>query len=86
MIGSTNGRGKKNLSDEPVAFAQNQRDEVRDLHDLAGALAAQPGMKQQTFIASGVMTKGNGDTSLTPELHGTLSCGGVRQVRAIPAC
>ena len=52
LIGSTNGRGKKNLSDEPVAFAQNQRDEVRDLHDLAGALAAQPGMKQQTFIAS----------------------------------
>ena len=40
LIGSTNGRGKKNLSDEPVAFAQNQRDEVRDLHDLAGALGA----------------------------------------------
>ena len=59
-----------------VAFAQNQRDEVRDLHDLAGALGAQPGMKQQTFIASGVMTKGNGETSLTPELQGTLSCGG----------
>ena len=52
LIGSTNGRGKKNLSDEPVAFAQNQRDEVRDLHDRAGALGAQPGMKQQTFIAS----------------------------------
>ena len=52
MIGSTNGRGKKNLSDEPVAFAQNQRDEVRDLHNIAGALGAQPGMKQQTFIAS----------------------------------
>lgn len=43
---------KKNLSDEPVAFAQNQRDEVRDLHNIAGALGAQPGMKQQTFIAS----------------------------------
>ena len=51
-IGSTNGRGKKNLSDEPVAFAQNQRDEVRDLHNIAGALGAQPGMQQQTFIAS----------------------------------
>ncbi len=34
-----------------VAFAQNQRDEVRDLEDKAGALAAQPGMKQQTYIA-----------------------------------
>ena len=52
LIGSTNGRGKKNLSDEPVAFAQNQRDEVRDLHNIASALGAQPGMKQQTFIAS----------------------------------
>ena len=37
---------------QPVAFAANQRDEVRDLHDVAGALGAQPGMKQQTFIAS----------------------------------
>jgi len=26
---------------------------VRDLHDVAGALASQPGMKQQTFIAAG---------------------------------
>ena len=52
LIGLQNGREKKNLSDEPVAFAQNQRDEVRDLHNIAGALGAQPGMKQQTFIAS----------------------------------
>lgn len=52
LIGSTNGGRKKNLSDEPVAFAQNQRDEVRDLHNIAGALGAQPGTKQQTFIAS----------------------------------
>ena len=34
-----------------MAFAANQRDEVRDLHDVAGALQAQPGMKQQTFVA-----------------------------------
>ena len=52
LICSTNDRGKKNPSDEPVAFAQNQRDEVRDLHNIASALGAQPGMKQQTFIAS----------------------------------
>ena len=52
LICSTNSRGKKNPSDEPVAFAQNQRDEVRDLHNIASALGAQPGMKQQTFIAS----------------------------------
>jgi hypothetical protein len=37
----------------PIAFATNQRDEVRDLHDVAGALGSQPGMKQQTFIAAG---------------------------------
>jgi DNA (cytosine-5)-methyltransferase 1 len=35
-----------------TAFAANQRDEVRDLHDVAGAIQAQPGMKQQTFIAA----------------------------------
>jgi len=36
-----------------VAFACNQRDEVRDLEDCAGALQAQPGMKQQTFCIQG---------------------------------
>ena len=39
------------LTEGNIAFAANQRDEVRDLHDVAGALGAQPGMKQQTFIA-----------------------------------
>ena len=33
-----------------VAFAENQRDEVRDLHDISCAIQAQPGMKQQTFV------------------------------------
>ncbi len=33
-----------------IAFTQNQRDEVRDLNDLSGALAAEPGMKQQTYV------------------------------------
>jgi DNA (cytosine-5)-methyltransferase 1 len=32
-----------------VAFAQNQRDELRTM-DIAGALAAEPGMKQTTYI------------------------------------
>jgi DNA (cytosine-5)-methyltransferase 1 len=35
-----------------IAFTCNQRDEVRDLHDVSAAVQAQPGMKQQTFIAS----------------------------------
>ena len=39
------------LTEGNIAFAANQRDEVRDLHDVAGALGAQPGMKQQTFLA-----------------------------------
>lgn len=36
-----------------VAFAQNTRDEVRVQGDgtISGALAAQPGMKQQTYVA-----------------------------------
>lgn len=36
-----------------VCFAQNQRNEVRDLHNVAGSLAAEPGMKQQTFCIQG---------------------------------
>jgi len=34
-----------------VAFTQNQRDEVREV-GVVGALAAEPGMKQQTFLAT----------------------------------
>ncbi|MBQ9007947.1 MAG: DNA cytosine methyltransferase, partial [Clostridia bacterium] len=40
---------------EPMAFTQNQRDEVRDLEGRSGALQAQPGMKQQTFVLQGSM-------------------------------
>jgi len=38
-----------------IAFACNQRDEVRDLGDIASALQAQPGMKQQMFYIQGSM-------------------------------
>lgn len=38
-----------------VAFAQNQRDEVRELGDKSGALAAEPGTKQQTYVLQGSM-------------------------------
>ncbi len=42
-----------------IAFAQNQRDEVRDLNDVAGALAAEPGIKQQTYLAvAATLTQG----------------------------
>ena len=48
----------------PMAFACNQRDEVRDLNNVAGAIQAQPGMKQQTFLA--VPPKRNTSNCLTP--------------------
>ena len=34
---------------QAVAFAQNQRNEVREM-EVAGTLAAEPGMKQQTYL------------------------------------
>ena len=68
---------------QPMAFAANQRDEVRDLHDKAGSLGAQPGMKQQTFIA-GIVAKGNGDCFLSPERHTTLSAGGGQAGQGYP--
>jgi DNA (cytosine-5)-methyltransferase 1 len=40
-----------------VAFAQNQRDELREMA-IAGALAAQPGMKQQTYLMQAVAIQG----------------------------
>ena len=69
---------------QPIAFAANQRDEVRDLHDVAGVLGAQPGMKQQTFIAEGVVAKGNSDCFLTPERHTSLSAGGGQAGQGYP--
>ena len=57
-----------------IAFAKNQRDEVRDLHGIAGSLAAQPGMKQQTFVAFTNRGKVSGDTAetLRAESHGAI--------------
>lgn len=67
-----------------TAFATNQRDEVRDLHDVAAALTAQPGMKQQTFVA-GITAKGNGDCFLSEERHTSLSGGGGMPGQGYPA-
>ena len=38
-----------------VDFAQNQRDEVRNLGGKSGCLATEPGMKQQTYVLQGSM-------------------------------
>ena len=62
-----------------MAFAANQRDEVRDLHDVAGALQAQPGIKQQTFVAGFSAGAGAGagsigyNESVAPTLKGSPS-------------
>ncbi len=66
-----------------TAFTANQRDEVRDLHDVAGALSAQSGVKQQTYVA-GIVSKGNGDCFLTPERHTSLSGGGGQAGQGYP--
>ena len=115
------------IAPTPIAFSANQRDEIRDLHDVAGALGAQPGMKQQTFIAqepnclngwdtqqsrvftpegvaptlagadgnggrnpagllfaAGVVSKGDGDCFLTPEVHTSLTKGGGQAGQGYP--
>ena len=62
-----------------IAFTANQRDEVRDLHDVAGTLSAEPGMKQQTFVAgfcAGAGAKAGSigySEQITPTLKGTAS-------------
>ena len=67
-----------------IAFAANQRDEGRDLHDVACALGAQPGMKQQTFVAGGVVSKGHGECFLAEDIHTSLSTGGGQAGQGYP--
>ena len=62
---------------QPIAFAQNQRDEVRELA-VAGALAAEPGMKQQTYIAFNARQ----DPDSWPERVGPLDTDGGTQAVA----
>ena len=62
----------------PTIFAANQRDEVRDLHDVAAALGAQPGMKQQTFVAQPLLClndHGGQRMDITEEMVPTLRAG-----------
>ena len=65
----SNHGGVAIVEKEPVAFTQNQRNEVRDLGEQAGALSAQPGMKQQTHVVS---TNSNGIEFFTPSV--TTEC------------
>jgi DNA (cytosine-5)-methyltransferase 1 len=72
---TSNGDAHSGYRDEhglvPVAFAQNQRDEVRMMH-VAGALAAEPGMKQQTYIAQPAI-------AWSEELTASVDCAGTIQ-------
>lgn len=86
MVGRTDGNGPQgdglnselsftlNTSDRhAVAFAQNTRDEVRIFQDdgsVVGALSAQPGMKQTSYVC---MTDTQPNTSISDETCGTLS-------------
>ena len=47
----------------PMAFTQNQREEVRDLGDKAGSLAAEPGMHQRTYVIQNA-TRGKSQNGL----------------------
>jgi DNA (cytosine-5)-methyltransferase 1 len=55
---TADGPGSRRI--EQIVFAQNQRDEVRVLNDLAGAINAEPGMKQETYVAKTAFTESNG--------------------------
>jgi DNA (cytosine-5)-methyltransferase 1 len=49
-----------------IAFAQNQRDEVR-LLSVAGAIAAEPGIKQQTYVADTLTSNGDAHSGYRDE-------------------
>ena len=66
-----------------MAFTQNQRDEVRDLNEIAGALCTSPGTKQQTYVA-GVVSKGDGTCFLTEDTHTSLTGGGGQAGQGYP--
>jgi DNA (cytosine-5)-methyltransferase 1 len=55
-------------------FQQNTRDEVRWIGgdgQIAGALAAEPGMKQQNYVVA-FSQAGNGEITISGELAGTI--------------
>lgn len=58
-----------------VAFTQNQREEVRDLEDIATAIQAESGTHQQTYVATCI---GNGQADIashiSEDVSQTLNC------------
>jgi hypothetical protein len=54
-----------------MAFTQNQRDEVREV-EVPGALAAEPGMKQQTYLFTSYAEASRVKTCPSPESEPAL--------------
>ena len=72
--------------DAVLAFAQNQRGEVRDMKDLSGALAASPGVKQQTYVCRpGTYCLHNTGFGSDVDVSGTLLASDVNHPKAV-AC
>ena len=77
---STGRNGVLNLT----AFTQNQRNEVRNLHEVSATVCASPGTKQQTFVAEGVVSKGDGTCFLMEDTHTALTSGGGQAGQGYP--
>lgn len=86
---STGGNQVPLVQDDAVlAFAQNQRGEVRDMKDLSGALAASPGVKQQTYVCrpSAYCLHNTGfGSDVDEDVSGTLLASDVNHPKAV-AC
>ena len=77
------------ISDDPIAFAANQRDEVRDLHDVAGALGAQqngdPTQARSNGLRGERSRSGMTELSLMGGSEGYGACGDAKQQTFISA-
>lgn len=57
---NSNAPGRRQEDDTNlVIFQQNQRNEVRDLKGIAGAIPANPGMKQQNYVTHSLTGEGH---------------------------
>ena len=74
-----------NIQPSVLAFAQNTRDEVRVQGDgtLSGALAANPGMKQTTYVCETAHTGSNGLGVAKSDVSPTISTGNSTAVYSI---
>jgi len=77
---STGRNGVLNLT----VFTQNQRNEVRDLREVSATVCASPGTKQQTFVAAGIVSKGDGTCFLMEDTHTALTSGGGQAGQGYP--